>query len=212
MGVGQIKVVVVDRDGTLIDIVRDEETGAVTTAFHPSHLRFLPGAIDGLRRLRDAGFSIAIATNQPGPAKGHFSVDAVTRTNDALRSELARHGIEVASFQTCMHHPSGGPGALASLVGPCSCRKPLPGMINAIVDELGADRSRSWMIGDTQSDITAGNAAGLKTGLLLLENRCELCPLRHDATASAASLPTITAADLSKLASAILALEGCSDA
>ena len=61
--------VVLDRDGTLIDFYRDPELGVVTPAFHPDHVRFLPGVIDGLSILRDAGYAFAIATNQPHAAK-----------------------------------------------------------------------------------------------------------------------------------------------
>ena len=83
-------VAILDRDGTIIDVVRDEETGAIAVAFHPTQLRLLSGAVEGMRALQDAGFVLAIATNQPAPAKGQFSADAVRRTNDALVALLAR--------------------------------------------------------------------------------------------------------------------------
>src|SRR5262249_9344458 len=97
-----------DRDGTLIDVVRDEETGVITTAFHPNQLRLLDGVISGLSALARAGYSLAIVTNQPGPAKGHFKADAVRRTNDALLAMLAESGITVSHVGVCMHHPQGG--------------------------------------------------------------------------------------------------------
>ncbi|MDP9002713.1 MAG: sugar-phosphatase, partial [Myxococcota bacterium] len=58
-------IAIFDRDGTIIDVVRDQETGVITVAFHPDQLRFLPDAIDGMRMMQDAGFALAIATNQP---------------------------------------------------------------------------------------------------------------------------------------------------
>jgi D-glycero-D-manno-heptose 1,7-bisphosphate phosphatase len=173
--------VLLDRDGTLIDVVRDEETGAISTAFHPSHLRLLGGVVEALRLLEGAGFVLAIATNQPGPAKGHFSAAAVTRTNDALVALLAAEGVHIASVKACIHHPDGGPGGDASLVGPCDCRKPKAGMLDALVGELGLARERTWMIGDSAADIEAGHAAKLRTGLVFPANRCELCPLRPPA-------------------------------
>lgn len=162
--------VILDRDGTLVDVVRDEETGVITTAFHPSQLRLLPGVVEGLRDLASAGFSLSIATNQPGPAKGHFSANAVKATNDALVAMLAREGVRIAHVAVCMHHPS---------VGPCECRKPKPGMLVEIIDALGLDRPHSWIVGDTTSDVEAGRAAGVRTGLLFDPKRCELCPLRN---------------------------------
>ncbi len=81
--------VILDRDGTLIDVVRDEETGVISTAFHPDQLVILPTVLDALRLLADAGYILAIATNQPAPAKGQFSAEAVKRTNEALVARLA---------------------------------------------------------------------------------------------------------------------------
>ena len=86
------RVAIFDRDATIIDIVRDEELGAISVAFHPHQLKILDGAIEGMRALQDAGFVLAIATNQPAPAKGQFSAQAVRRTNDALIEQLAASG------------------------------------------------------------------------------------------------------------------------
>jgi D-glycero-D-manno-heptose 1,7-bisphosphate phosphatase len=195
------RVAILDRDGTIIDVLRDEETGAVTVAFHPDHLRLLPGSIDGMRALQAAGYVLTIATNQPAPAKGQFSVEAVHRTNGALVARLSREGVQIVAVEVCMHHPDGGEGGDRSLVGACGCRKPKAGMLDAIVDRLGADRARSWMIGDSSSDIQAGRAAGLKTGLLFATNRCELCPLR---SGPGGLVPDAHGATLRELASAIL--------
>lgn len=170
---------VLDRDGTLIDVVRDEETGAVTTAFHPNQLRLLPGVVDGLLAAQAAGFALAVATNQPGPAKGHFGPGAVERTNAALVELLASHGVRIEAVRACIHHPSGGPGGDPALAGPCACRKPAPGMIDDLVGALGLDRARSWVVGDTETDVRAGRAAGLRTALVFAAGRCELCPFRQ---------------------------------
>lgn len=170
--------IIFDRDGTLIDVVRDEETGVVSTAFSPAHLRLLDGVEPGLRALHRSGFLLAIATNQPGPAKGQISEAAVIRTNAALVTSLEQRGAPIAALRVCMHHPNGGPGGDLRLVGPCGCRKPAPGMLEEIVEELGLDRKTSWMVGDSVSDVVAGQAAGLRTALLMVNGRCELCPLR----------------------------------
>jgi len=170
--------IILDRDGTLIDVVRDEETGVLTTAFHPSQLRLLPGVVPGLQLLRDAGYRFAIATNQPGPAKGQFSLDAVHRTNAALVELLAKEGIVIEHVAVCMHHPVGGPGGDPALLGACRCRKPKPGLLLDVIDALGLDPAESWIVGDTTSDVEAGQTAGLRTGLIFDTKRCELCPLR----------------------------------
>jgi len=198
--------IVLDRDGTLIDFVRDEETGCITSAFHPLHIRILPGVIEGLIRLERAGYLLTIATNQPGPAKGHFSVAAVKHTNAALVSELHQRGIAIAAVKTCMHHPEGGTGGDPSLVRKCDCRKPKPGLINALFDELTFDRNRSWMVGDTYTDVESGRVAGLRTALLFAPNRCEFCPMLA-ATKGQVAIPTtpdICSSTLEELAREII--------
>jgi len=185
---------IVDRDGTLVDIVRDEETGTIVTAFHPNQLRLLPGVVEGLQRARAAGYAIGIATNQPLPAKGQASAQAVTRTNDALLALLRDRGAPIDAIEVCMHHPDGGPGGDQALVGPCPCRKPKPGMLSTLVARLGLDPAKTWMIGDTATDVQAGVAAGVRTALVFASGRCDLCPLRDGPTiAPDAIAPTFDA-------------------
>ncbi len=174
--------VVLDRDGTLIDFHRDEELGAVVSAFHPSQLRLLPGVVDGLRALADAGFVLAIATNQPGVAKGQVSRAAIERTNAALVAMLADLGAPIAEVAVCWHHPGPSGRGDASLVGPCECRKPAPGLLLSLAASLDLDPASSWMIGDAVVDVAAGKAAGFRTALLWDAQRCAACPLREAPT------------------------------
>jgi D-glycero-D-manno-heptose 1,7-bisphosphate phosphatase len=197
------RLALLDRDGTLIDVVRDAETGTITTAFHPSQIRILDGVVDGLRALVDAGYLLAIVTNQPGPAKGHFNRDAVERTNAALVATLAARGIPIARVHSCMHHPDGGEGGDLALIGPCECRKPKPGLLIDAMKALAARPERTWMIGDSRADVDAGHAAGVRVGLLFADNRCELCPLRDGPRGT----PTCHASKLPLLARAILDID-----
>jgi D-glycero-D-manno-heptose 1,7-bisphosphate phosphatase len=196
------RLALLDRDGTLIDVVRDEETGTITTAFHPSQIRLLDGVVEGLSALVDAGYLLAIVTNQPGPAKGYFSRDAVERTNASLVADLAARSIPIAKITACMHHPVGGAGGDPTLVGPCDCRKPKPGMLLDTMRALGADPARAWMIGDSAADVEAARAAGVRSGLLFADNRCELCPLRDGPSVRpdchAAKLPALVRAILER--------------
>lgn len=200
--------VVLDRDGTLIDVVRDAELGVVTTAFHPRQVALLPGVVEGLRALSGAGFVLAVATNQPGAAKGQVPRSAIEATNAELARQLEASGIRLEAFEVCLHHPEGRPGGDASLVVACACRKPKPGMLLAIVRKLDLDPASSWMIGDSPADVEAARAAGLRSGLVADPARCELCPMRPSAGFPGSPPPELRAARISSLAEQILALGG----
>jgi D-glycero-D-manno-heptose 1,7-bisphosphate phosphatase len=171
--------IILDRDGTLIDVVRDEETGVTSVAWSPSQLRLLPGVLDGLQLLKAAGYGFAIATNQPGPAKGQFSVEAVHRTHHALVAALAEAGIAISSVEVCWHHPEGSPHGPPELITSCDCRKPKPGLLLKALANGNFDPAQSWMIGDGPTDVEAAQHAKLRSALVFAQNRCELCPLRN---------------------------------
>jgi D-glycero-D-manno-heptose 1,7-bisphosphate phosphatase len=193
--------IILDRDGTLIDVVRDEETGVISVAFHPSHIRLLPGVISGLLALKREGFVFAIATNQPGPAKGTISVDAVQRTHHALLSVLADHGIHITALEVCWHHPTGGPDGVQEFIGDCKCRKPKPGLLKKAIEDAALDPRSTWMIGDSPGDVEAARAAKVRSALVFSEKRCELCPLKSGPPLA----PDLQAATFDEVARKILA-------
>jgi histidinol phosphatase-like enzyme len=85
----------------------------------------------------------------------------------------------------------------------CECRKPKPGLLERIIDRLGLERRESWMIGDTAADAGAARAAGVKLGLLMQSDRCELCQYRGGEPVGAA--PDACAPSLEELARAVIA-------
>jgi D-glycero-D-manno-heptose 1,7-bisphosphate phosphatase len=159
--------------------------------------------VEGLRALVDARLPPGDRHQPARTCQGHFSRDAVERTNAELVAELARHAIPIARVAVCMHHPDGGPGGDPELVRACACSKPKPALLQLSMQVLGVAPGRTWMIGDSTSDVEAACAAGVRAALLFSDNRCELCPLRG----TAGALPECHAAKLPALVRAILDLD-----
>ncbi len=124
---------------------------------------FLPGVPQALRLLKEAGFLLIVVTNQSGVARGYYSLEDVDRLHRHLQDQLAPYGAAVDGFYVCPHHPEHGAGDLTIN---CSCRKPLPGMIEKAVVDFQIDPARSYLVGDKLSDIEAGQAAGCRSFLV----------------------------------------------
>jgi D-glycero-D-manno-heptose 1,7-bisphosphate phosphatase len=155
-----------DRDGVLNALAPDPVTGAPESPLEPAEVRLLPGAADGARRLRDAGYVLIGVTNQPGAAKGFVTTHELALVHERVLALLEEQGVSFDGFEICPHHPD---GVVAALSGECDCRKPAPGMLLKAASEHDLDLGASWMIGDTDTDVAAGLAAGCHT--LLIEHR-----------------------------------------
>ncbi len=145
-----------DRDGTIC-----EEVGYVN---HLSRSRLLPGSLEAIRLINQAGLLAVVTTNQSGVARGYFSEDLVEAVHAQLLSAVSSGGARLDAIYHCLHHPSeGSPPWRAA----CDCRKPKPGMILRAAREHGIDLAGSYVVGDSVVDIEAGAAAGLP-GVLVL--------------------------------------------
>lgn len=175
-----------EKDGTL---VADERPGT-----DPAQMRLLPGASEGLARLRAAGFRLFIVSNQPGVARGQFREAALTPVVRRLEELLDSDGAAFEGFYYCPHHPDGRVRAYAV---ECRCRKPAPGLIEDACREHGLDPLRSWMIGDVLDDVEAGRRAGCRT--VMIDNGHETAWRGGPNRA-----PHLTAPNLAKAAELIL--------
>lgn len=119
---------------------------------------FVPGAVQAMRRLQEAGYALVIVTNQSGLARGLYTEAQYQALNQRMLQALAEAGVQVQAVYHCPHHPK---GTVAELAIDCDCRKPAPGMILRALREHGLSAAESFMVGDKPSDIQAARAAGL---------------------------------------------------
>jgi D-glycero-D-manno-heptose 1,7-bisphosphate phosphatase len=139
-----------DRDGVL-----NVDHGYV---FRPQDFEWLPGAVDALRLLQQAGYALVVVTNQSGVARGFYTLTDVEKLHAHLRAELLAQGVRLAAIYACPHHPD---GVVPAYRVQCNCRKPMPGMIEQAAREHGLDLAASCLFGDKLSDVEAGRRAGV---------------------------------------------------
>ena len=165
LGRSQTPAVFLDRDGTINRGVWDDSVEAYESPYRPDDVELEDRAVEGLRTLRELGWPLIVVSNQPAAAKEIVSLADLRAVHDRLVALLAEEGIELDDWRYCFHHPQ---GKVPQLSGPCPCRKPAPGMLLAAAEKHGIDLERSWMIGDVDTDVGAGLAAGTHT--ILIEN------------------------------------------
>jgi len=143
--------VFLDRDGVINRaLTRDGKP------YPPSSLaefEILPGVAEACAKLKQAGFVLVVATNQPDVGRGTLKQETV----EAIHEHMLR-ALPIDRVEVCFH-----PGHGAS---ECDCRKPKPGMLLRAARELSIDLARSFMVGDRWRDIDCGHAAGVTTILI----------------------------------------------
>lgn len=139
-----------DRDGVV-----NEEIGYLHRV---EDFRFLPGVLAACRRFHEAGYLLVVITNQAGIARGYYSESDFHALTRWMRVRFQEAGAPLAGVYHCPHHPD---GSIAEFRKTCDCRKPAPGLIIRARDELNIDLRLSILAGDKDSDILAGQAAGV---------------------------------------------------
>ena len=138
--------VFLDRDGVVnASVVRDGKPYPPPSL---EELKILPGVVEAIQSLREAGFAVVVVTNQPDVATRIQRREVVEAMHRNLRNELL-----VDDVRVCYHTDADN----------CTCRKPKPGMLLEAAHDLEVDLSRSFLVGDRWRDIEAGKAAGCYT-------------------------------------------------
>ena len=140
--------VLLDRDGAII-----VEKNYLAT---PAGVELLPGALEGLRMLQDAGFGLIVITNQSGIGRGKLSLETLAEIHAELQRQLAAGGVRIDAFYHCPHVPDDD----------CECRKPKPELVLRAASDFGFDPRRSFVIGDKPADVELGRNCGARTILV----------------------------------------------
>ena len=116
--------------------------------------------IPRLRNIYDDGYKLFVVTNQGRVAKGYMSEEDVTDLHEYLNDIYQGLGFRIEEFAYCPHNPVGHVSPYNVV---CPCRKPKQGLFHDLIERYDIDVTKSWMVGDTDRDIVAGNHCGLKT-------------------------------------------------
>ena len=153
--------VFIDRDGVIVD--NKEYLNDV------SDINLTPLAANGIKKLNDNGILAICITNQPVIARGGLTLDGLSKIHNHIDKVLGAEGAYLDALYFCPHHPdSGYIGEVKKLKINCSCRKPNVGMFVNAIRDYNLDCNRLWMIGDTTTDILAGELIGAATVQLQL--------------------------------------------
>ncbi|WP_411381747.1 D-glycero-beta-D-manno-heptose 1,7-bisphosphate 7-phosphatase [Pseudomonas sp. MPB26] len=136
-----LKLLILDRDG-VINYDSDAYIKSVAEWIP------LPGSIEAIAQLSKAGWTVAIATNQSGIARGYYDIATLDAMHARLRTLVAEQGGEVGLVVYCPHGPDDG----------CDCRKPKPGMLKIIAEHYKVSLAGIWFVGDSLGDLEAAKA------------------------------------------------------
>jgi len=157
------RAIFIDRDGVINALVFNVSAGLWESPRLPGDVRLLEGSAAAIKSLASAGYMIFVVSNQPNYAKGKSSLEDIKLIHEKIAAELSDAEAPVDEFYYCYHHPSGDkPGYSIA----CGCRKPNPHFLLKAAEKYELDMAASWLVGDRNSDIECGAAAGVRTILV----------------------------------------------
>ncbi|MDD2059669.1 D-glycero-beta-D-manno-heptose 1,7-bisphosphate 7-phosphatase [Pseudomonas sp. GD03860] len=136
-----MKLLILDRDGVI-----NQDSDAYIKSL--DEWIPIPGSIEAIAQLSKAGWTVAVATNQSGIARGYYPLATLDAMHARLRALVAEQGGEVGLIVHCPHGPDDG----------CECRKPKPGMLRTIAAHYQVDLAGVWFVGDSKGDLEAALA------------------------------------------------------
>jgi D-glycero-D-manno-heptose 1,7-bisphosphate phosphatase len=167
------RAVFLDRDGVINRLVYHQEAGVLDSPFTLEQFELMPRAAKAVKLINRMRFKAVLVSNQPGIAKGHFDLNTLGKMEKRMKKGLAKEDAQIDKAYYCFHHPKEGRGKYKKA---CNCRKPKPGLILKASREMSVDLKRSYMVGDSITDMEAGRKAGCVT-ILIGNHKCDLCRL-----------------------------------
>lgn len=153
------KAIFLDRDGTI-----NKYVGFLKNI---DEFKLLDGVAEAIGKINRSGYLAIVVTNQPVIARGEVTWDELQKIHNKMETLLGLEGAYLDGIYFCPHHQHKGyAGEVSELKIDCNCRKPKPGMLLEAKEDFNIELSESWMIGDGENDIKAGQAAGCKTALI----------------------------------------------
>ena len=137
--------IALDRDGVINE--DSDQYIKVPSEWHP-----IPGSIDAIAKLTQAGFRIAVISNQSGLSRGLFDLSALNAIHRRFRDCLSLSGGRIEMILFCPHAPW----------DKCACRKPLAGLFDELSRRLGIPLAGVPFVGDSITDIEAGSQVGME--------------------------------------------------
>jgi len=145
-----MKIIILDRDG----VINQDSDNFIKTVdeFIP-----LPGSVDAIAKLKQAGYKVYIATNQSGIKRGLYKEETLHAMHEKLATLLNQHNVEIDGIEFCPHGPDDH----------CDCRKPKAGMYLTIAKQAGiTDTSEILVVGDSLRDLQAAQSIHAKPHLV----------------------------------------------
>ena len=150
------KAIFLDRDGTI-----NKYVGFLRNI---DDFELICGVTEAIRKINSSGYLAIVITNQPVIARGEVTYKQLNEIHNKMETLLGNEGAYLDAIYFCPHHPHKGyEGEVAELKIDCDCRKPKPGMLLKAAKDYNIDLSKSWMIGDDDNDVLAGEAAGCRS-------------------------------------------------
>lgn len=144
-----MKLIVLDRDG----VINYDSDAYIKTV---DEWQPLPGAIAAIARLHQAGWTVAVATNQSGLARGYYDEAELHAMHDKMSALLAKQQADIGLIAFCPHGPNDG----------CDCRKPNTGLLLQIAEHYDSSLEGVWFVGDSLRDLQAAVAVGAQPVLV----------------------------------------------